>query len=90
MKLNKIIFEILEFLINNAEELSTDKFSGIHYVEDWKCFRIHKSHFLPTFLNSPMRNDEVSEAINYCINNNQLFFSKTAFEKDVGWLTIFK
>lgn len=85
--MNEIIIAMLSYLIDNAEELSKDNYSGVHYTDDWECYRVHVIHFLPTFLNSPRISNVVNDKISKVIDT--WFHGKCEYDSKNNWLTIF-
>lgn len=79
-----MVKEILEHLISYAPALSKDKFSGVHEVEQWNCYRVHIHYVIPTFAQFIISVDTIEEYI------NRYFSTRAGFEKSTGWFTIYK
>jgi hypothetical protein len=77
------IVALMTFLYENREELSKDKFSGMHKVDD--VYRIHKSSFVPKLLNS--RAVDVDRTIAAVAD---IYFHNKGLEWDQSsyWITI--
>lgn len=89
MNTDVVIRDILAFVVHNADKLSKNKFTGVTFVEDWQCYRIHKGHLLPTFLNNLDYSDGVVESIMKCVNSEE-FFGLVDYDKLTGWFSIYK
>ena len=78
--MRKNIQSLVEYVVEHAEELSKNKFSGVHFITDFEgtgndVYRVHKEAFIPRVL-------EVSKSIDADI---ALVVGRTEFECDVKW-----
>jgi len=55
------IANIIQYLYDNREALSKDKFSGMHKVDD--VYRIHKSAFIPHVLDNYAQSNRTIAAV---------------------------
>lgn len=76
--MRKTIQANIEYLVEHREELSKNKFSGVHFLPDFEggaAYRVHKGSFIPRALD-----------VNRDINTNiALVVGRTEFECDVKW-----
>jgi len=74
------ILGILTYIYENREKLATSKFTGVHYVNS--VYRIHKSAFIPSVLDSSDTGQKIGNVIDACFPN------KMEWDAQSLWITI--
>ena len=78
-----VVKAILQNLYENLEVLSTMKFSGVNYVEEYNIYRVHAMFAFPKYLSALKDfSDLVSKA---CSNNDKMIYDKSS-----NWFTFIK
>ena len=78
---------IILYLVDNAEQLSKDKFSGVHDVDDTR-YTVHEDSFVPRVLMKTCTNNIIKKTVYSIIDDNVVDIVR--FDALTGWLTIWK
>jgi hypothetical protein len=87
--LEKFITDTVSFLVENAEDLSTRRWSNMHKIENYvgsgkTVYRIHESYAFPQMIQMEFNGDVVVEICNNFNENN----SPIEYDRGSMWFTI--